>query len=128
MAPPKNPSELAADAVVHAYLRGRTMPAILHGAIVWAVEMRISRGKLPLLDETLTNDIDNHAVWAPAYTVTPIQPVQQPSSSARPDATAKHGLKSEHTPNMCDTVQTTLPSAAHDGDTPSESKQAAFIE
>ena len=42
MAPPKNPSELEADAVVRAYLRGRTMPAILHSYIVWAVEMRIS--------------------------------------------------------------------------------------
>ena len=38
------------------------MPAILYGAIGLAVGMRISSGKLPPLDETPTNDIDNHAV------------------------------------------------------------------
>ena len=55
------------------------MPAILYRAIVWAVEMRISGGKLPLLDEILANDIDNHAVAALApraiSTVQPIPPI-----------------------------------------------------
>lgn len=86
MAPPKNPSELEADAVVRAYLRGRTMPAILHSAIVWAVEMRISGGKLSLLDETLMNDIDNHAVSAPTSTAISLQPVPPPSLARHRDA------------------------------------------
>ena len=76
MATLKSPSDLAADAVVRAYLHGRTMPAILYGAIVWAVEMRISEGKLPLLDETLANDIDNHAVAALApRAISIVQPI-----------------------------------------------------
>ncbi|MET3493184.1 hypothetical protein [Variovorax boronicumulans] len=62
MHPPNGPSELAAEAAVQAYLCGRTMPDLLYRAIVWAVERRVSSGKLLLLDDTLTNDIDNHAV------------------------------------------------------------------
>lgn len=83
MTPLKNPCDLAASAVVHAYLHGRMMPALLRGAIVWAVDKRISAGTLPLLDETLRNDIDNHAVAAPASI--PIQPAPQPSPAWRRD-------------------------------------------
>lgn len=74
----KIPSELAADAAVRAYLHGRTMPPLLYDAIVWAVEMRISAGKLSLLDETLTTDIDNHAVATRARLLMPIRPAPLP--------------------------------------------------
>ena len=74
----KTPSELAADAIVRAYLHGRTMPTILYGAIVWAASMRISAGKLPTLDDTLTTDIDNHAVATRARLLMPIRPTPLP--------------------------------------------------
>jgi|GEM_PF-4728339 len=83
MPPLKTPSELAADEAVRAYLRGRTMPPVLYDAIVWAVEMRISAGKRPLLDETLTTDIDNHAVAARARLLMPIQPAPLPPPAGR---------------------------------------------
>lgn len=65
MAPLTSPSELAADALVRAYLHGRELPKILHGAVVWVAETRLTSGKLPVLDATLCADIDNHAI-APA--------------------------------------------------------------
>jgi len=78
MAPLKTPCDLAADAAVRDHLHGRTMPPILFDAIVWAVAMRISGGKLPVLDQTLTSDIDNHAVAARARLFMPIQPAPSP--------------------------------------------------
>lgn len=71
MPPLNNPCDIAADAAesaLRAYLHGRTMPPILYGAILWAVQMRLAEGKLPVLDEILANDIDNHAVPARART------------------------------------------------------------
>ncbi|VTU40222.1 hypothetical protein [Variovorax sp. PBL-E5] len=55
------PSELAADALVRAYLDGRTMMPILHGAVVSVVAARLDSGKLPMLDEILRADIDHQA-------------------------------------------------------------------
>ncbi|MCR6476934.1 hypothetical protein NU688_12305 [Variovorax sp. ZS18.2.2] len=86
MPPLKTPSGLAADAAVRAYLHGRTMPPVLYDAIVWAVGMRISAGKLPLLDETLTNDIDNHAVATRARLLMAVQPTSPPCPPAHRDA------------------------------------------
>lgn len=83
MSPLKPLSDLAADAAVRAYLHGRTMPPVLYDAIVWAVGMRISAGKLPLLDETLTTDIDNHAVATRARLLMPIQPASLPPPASR---------------------------------------------
>jgi hypothetical protein len=53
MAPLMSPSEMAADVLVRAYLHGCTLPKILHGAVVWVAETRLSSGKLPVLDATL---------------------------------------------------------------------------
>jgi hypothetical protein len=78
MPPLKTPSELAADDAVRLYLHGRTMPPILYDAIVWAVELRISAGRLPVLDETLTTDIDNHAVATRARLLMPVRPAPAP--------------------------------------------------
>lgn len=86
MPPLKTPSELAADDAVRAYLRGRTMPPVLYDAIVWAVEIRISAGKRPLLDETLTTDIDNHAVVTRARLLMAVQPAPLPGPPAPRDA------------------------------------------
>jgi len=61
MTPLMSPSELAADVLVRAYLHGRTLPKILHGAVVWVAETRLSSGKLPVLDATLCADIDSQA-------------------------------------------------------------------
>ncbi len=58
-------SEVAADALVRAYLHGRTLPKILHGAVVWVAETRLSSGKLPVLDATLCADIDSQAIAPP---------------------------------------------------------------
>jgi hypothetical protein len=60
-----SPSELAADVLVRAYLHGRTLPKIMHSAVVWVAESRLSSGKRPVLDATLCADIDSQAV-APA--------------------------------------------------------------
>lgn len=65
MTPLMSPSELAADVLVRAYLHGRTLPKIMHGAVVWVAESRLSGGKRPVLDATLCADIDSQAV-APA--------------------------------------------------------------
>ncbi|MGJ7528485.1 hypothetical protein [Variovorax sp. GB1P17] len=62
MTPLMSPSELAADVLVRAYLHGRTLPKILHGAVVWVAETRLSSGKHPVLDATLCADIDNQAL------------------------------------------------------------------
>lgn len=62
MTPLMSPSELAADVLVRAYLHGRTLPKILHGAVVWVAETRLSSGKRPVLDATLCADIDSQAI------------------------------------------------------------------
>ena len=67
------PSELAADALVRDYLNGRFLPKILHGAVVWAAERRLSSGKVPVLDETLRHDIDNQACAPPEHFKAPIR-------------------------------------------------------
>ncbi|MBT2300450.1 hypothetical protein J7E70_08240 [Variovorax paradoxus] len=60
-------SQFTADAMVRVYLRGRTLPEILHGAVVWVAETRLSSGKTPVLDQTLRTDIDNQAIAPPKY-------------------------------------------------------------
>lgn len=67
MAPLMSPSEMAADVLVRAYLHGRTLPKILHGAVVWVAETRLSSGKLPVLNATLCADIDNQAIAPPPH-------------------------------------------------------------
>ncbi|QNK69678.1 hypothetical protein [Variovorax sp. PAMC26660] len=62
MTPLMSPSEFAADALVRAYLHGRTLPKILHGAVVWVAETRLRSGKRPVLDATLCADIDSQAI------------------------------------------------------------------
>lgn len=46
-------SEFTADAMVRLYLRGRTLPEVLHTAVVWVAEARLSSGRMPVLDQTL---------------------------------------------------------------------------
>ena len=60
-------SEFAAESLVRAYLGGRTMPAIMHSAVVWMAQKRLVGGKMPVLDETLRSDIDNQAIAPPGY-------------------------------------------------------------
>ncbi|MET3376455.1 hypothetical protein ABIC89_005534 [Variovorax boronicumulans] len=43
MTPLMSPSEIEADALVRAYLDGRLLPRILHGAVVWVAETRLTR-------------------------------------------------------------------------------------
>ncbi|CAN7323698.1 hypothetical protein LJR290_001718 [Variovorax sp. LjRoot290] len=59
------PSEFTADAMVRVYLRGRTLPEVLHAAVVWVAEARLSSGRMPVLDQTLRTDIDNQAIAPP---------------------------------------------------------------
>jgi hypothetical protein len=61
MTPLMSPSELAADVLVRAYLHGRELPKIMHGAVVWVTETRLTSGQLPVLDATLCADIDSQA-------------------------------------------------------------------
>ncbi|MNL26134.1 hypothetical protein D3C87_1476460 [compost metagenome] len=60
------PSQLTAESLLRSYLSGRSMPKILRDAVVWAIEVRLTRGDAPTLDATLRIDIDNHAVGRPA--------------------------------------------------------------
>jgi hypothetical protein len=60
-------SEFTADAMVRVYLRGRTLPEILHAAVVWVAETRLSSGRRPVLNATLRTDIDNQAIAPPTY-------------------------------------------------------------
>lgn len=59
------PSERAAEALVRAHLNGRSLPPILHGAVVWMAAARLTSGKRPVLDETLRTDIDNQTIPQP---------------------------------------------------------------
>ena len=59
------PSQFTADSLLRTYLHGRSMPKILRDAVVWAIEVRLARGDVPILDATLRIDIDNHAVKLP---------------------------------------------------------------
>lgn len=65
MTPLMSPSEIEADALVRAYLDGRLLPRILHGAVVWVAETRLTRGKVPVLDANLRANIDHQAIEAP---------------------------------------------------------------
>lgn len=58
---PMNHSEIAADKLVRAYLSGRQLPKILHHAVVWIAQTRLSSGKLPVLDTALRANIDREA-------------------------------------------------------------------
>ena len=61
-------SETAAYALVHAYLKGRTMDEHLLEAAVSAAESRLCAGVSPILSDLLRQDIDNQ-VGAPAATL-----------------------------------------------------------
>jgi|GEM_PF-1280328 len=61
MIPLMSPSEIEADALVRAYLDGRTLPKILHGAVVWVAETRLTKGRAPVLDANLRANIDHQA-------------------------------------------------------------------
>ena len=61
-----SPSEHSAESLVRDYLDGRTMPEILHDAVVWVVASRLVNGESPVLDRTLRDDIDRQAIAAPA--------------------------------------------------------------
>ena len=57
-------SERAAEALVRAYLNGRSLLPILHGAVVWMAAARLS-GKRPVLHEILSTDTDFQAIPQP---------------------------------------------------------------
>lgn len=65
MTPLMSPSEIEADALVRAYLDGRLLPRILHGAAVWVAETRLTKGKRPVLDSNLRASIDLQATEPP---------------------------------------------------------------
>lgn len=75
MTPLMSPPEIEADALVRAYLDGRLLPKILHGAVVWVAETRLTKGKVPVLDANLRANIDHQAIEA------------QPPGMVRSDAT-----------------------------------------
>lgn len=56
-----NHSEIAADKLIRAYLSGRQLPKILHHAVVWIAQTRMSSGKQPVLDDALRANIDREA-------------------------------------------------------------------
>lgn len=60
-------SQIAADALIRAYLNGRTLPTVLHSAIVRVAETRLLEGCMPVLDDNLRSDIDNEAIAPEGY-------------------------------------------------------------
>ena len=54
-------SLFAAECLVRDYLNGRTLPKVLHSAVVQAVEARLVGGLMPVLTETLCSEMDSEA-------------------------------------------------------------------
>lgn len=87
-----SPTELEADALVHTYLNGRTLPSILHSAVVWVVEKRLSSGKLPVLDATLMADIDSQAITPATSVAVPTDTFEEESPRSHPGPRTRPAL------------------------------------
>jgi hypothetical protein len=55
-------SLFAAECLVRDYLNGRTLPEVLHSAVVQAVEARLVGGLVPVLTETLCSEMDKRSI------------------------------------------------------------------
>jgi hypothetical protein len=62
-------SLFAAESLFRDFLDGRTLPTALHVAVVQAVEARLVRGRLPVLDEALCCAINDGATAPPPWSV-----------------------------------------------------------
>lgn len=60
-------SLFAAETLVLDYLNGRVLPSTLHLAVVLAVETRLLKGVMPVLDETLCTEMDDQATAPPPW-------------------------------------------------------------
>ena len=60
-------SLFAAETLVLDYLNGRVLPSALHRAVVLAVETRLMNGLMPVLDETLCTEMEDHATAPPPW-------------------------------------------------------------
>lgn len=70
-------SEFAADSLVRAYLRARTLPEAVHRAVVSMAHTRLLAGRMPVLDAMLRSDIDKQATAPPGSLETaPARPEQ----------------------------------------------------
>ena len=58
-------SRFAADALVHAYLHGRTLPEGPYRAALSVAEERLVAGEMPVIDAALRRKIDDEAVASP---------------------------------------------------------------
>jgi len=60
-------SDVAAQVLVRAYLKGRSMNEFMFTAAVWMADKRLTGGIVPALDQTLRDDIDSQAGAAPTF-------------------------------------------------------------
>lgn len=60
-------SLFAAETLVLDYLNGRVLPSALHRAVVLAAETRLMNGLMPVLDETLCTEMEDHATASPPW-------------------------------------------------------------
>ena len=81
-------ANVAARALVHAYLSGRSMDEFMLEAVVWMAERRLTRGLTPVLDPMLRYDIDQQA--SAASTGRPRWAME--SAACRPVAGISHWL------------------------------------
>lgn len=54
----------AADSLVRDYLHGRVLPRTVHDAVVALAEQRLIAGRLPVIDNSLRQEIDEEATEA----------------------------------------------------------------
>ncbi|MDM0072725.1 hypothetical protein [Variovorax sp. J31P207] len=61
----------AAETLVLDHLNGRVLPSALHRAVVLAAEARLMNGLMPVLDESLRTEMEDHATALPPGLLNP---------------------------------------------------------
>jgi hypothetical protein len=86
-------SLFAAECLVRDYLDGRTLPRVLHSAVVQAAEARLVDGLMPVLTETLCREMDSEATVAAEWSIeTCIKAAQDRSRELHKATAALWGL------------------------------------
>ncbi|MGJ7508650.1 hypothetical protein [Variovorax sp. GT1P44] len=60
-------SLFAAETLVQDYLNGRVLPELLHCAVVMTVKGRLVNGQVPVMDEALCAQVEEHATALPPW-------------------------------------------------------------
>ena len=71
-------AEYLAQSLIRTYLNGRTMPEDMFEAVVWVAAQRLTGRRMPVLDETLRQDIDSQATSPPGEAYGPVAALGQP--------------------------------------------------